>query len=435
MVRKCILVWLSGALMILASAAIAKEKGKSMEWKPPADRPFPILAWLGPYGDIITDPIVADMAKAGFNLWHMQGAYSETETRRALDLGKKHGIGILVRDPSMDCKPNRIPTDASIEKAVDRWKAYPALAGYAIKDEPVWGDFPEIARIRQTLARLDPGRLVYVNLAPSRAGRKRLGGSYPEHVDSFIKTFQPTVLSFDEYPITHHASRIRGQYYSDLEIIRAAALEAKVPFWAFTLSTAHANYPEPTEGHLRFQLYSDLVYGAKGLQYFTYCRPRNKGFKGSLIDRQGNRRDIWNLAAKINGEIQNMGPVLLSLTSTEVFHTDPCPRRTRKFKAHGGLAACSGGPAVLGFFDGPKDQKWLMVVNRKFFESAEMTITFSDDVKSIGELDRTKKGGVVKQVELKNRKFKLPLGAGDGRLFRVNTIRVRPKAPIKIGGE
>ncbi len=74
-----------------------------------------------------------------------------------------------------------------------------------------------------------------------------------------------------------------------------------------------------------------------------------------------------------------------------------------------------------------------MVVNRKFFESAEMTITFSDDVKSIGELDRTKKGGVVKQVELKNREFKFPLGAGDGRLFRIrDPSYTPPRAASKI---
>jgi len=118
-----------------------------------------------------------------------------------------------------------------------------------------------------------------------------------------------------------------------------------------------------------------------------------------------------------------MGPVLLTLKSTEVLHTYPQPRGTRAFKGHGGVKRCSGPPAVLGFFDGPEDQKWLMVVNRNPFESAGLTITFTDDVKSIGELDRTKKGSVVKQVELKNQKLTLPLEAGDGRLFRVNTGR------------
>jgi len=406
----------------MSGDSVCKPLAEGWAWQPPADRPFPILAWLGPPQEIVSDRVVADMAAAGFNLWHMQGQpfYTEATIQKPLELARKYGIGLLVRDTRMIrepwLKPPLFPTDAGIRGAAERWKTEPAVAGYAIQDEPLGSAFEELAAIRKTLARHDPGRLVYVNLFPSYAGRKRLGGSFSEYVDRFIETFKPAVLSYDHYCVFKDS--VRASYYADMEIIRAAALRAQIPFWAFTLSIEHFNYARPTEGHLRFQLYSDLAYGAKGLQCFTYGSVNN--WKHALIDKAGNRSDTWAMAANVNREIQNMGPVLLDLTSTEVLHTAPCPSGTREFKGHGGVAACTGGPAVLGFFENPKGEKWLMVVNRSPFKSADLTISFSDEVASVDEVDRTKRGGVTRPVVMKDRNVTLSMPIGDGRLFRIN---------------
>ncbi len=400
-------------------AAVANEKGEGHKWKPPSDRPFPILAWLGPPASLLIDSAWADMARAGFNLCQPQDFTDSVSNQKALALGKKYGIGLILRDDRIchfkDGDPRKT---ADIEAAVRQWKAEPALAGYSIMDEPSRKDFEELVRIRNTISRLDPNHWAYVNLYGNYASSGQLGTwTYFNHVKSFMKIFQPSVLSYDHYPIV--GKSVRSGYYQNLETIRAAAMKGNVPFWAFTLSLPHYDYPKPTEGHLRFQLYSDLAYGAKGLQYFTYGPAiKNDG----LIDAQGHTTRTYELATKINWEIQRIGPVLLKLKSTEVFHTGPRPRGTKAFKGYGGLTKCSGAPVVLGFFNDPKGHTWLMVVNRNPFKDAELTLTFSDDVKSIEEADRTKNGDTVKQVELKGRELKLPLTAGDGRLYRINTM-------------
>jgi len=360
------------------------------------------------------------MARAGFNLCQPQVFTDPVSNQKALALGKKYGIGLILRDERTTyfTKGNPRKT-AEIEAAVRQWKEEPALAGYAIKDEPSRKDFEELVRIRKTISRLDPNRLAYVNLFPSYASSGQLGTwTYSGHVKSFMRTFQPSVLSYDHYPIV--GKSVRSGYYQNLETIRAAAMKGNVPFWAFTLSLPHYDYPKPTEGHLRFQLYSDLAYGAKGLQYFTYGPAiKNDG----LIDAQGHTTHTYELAMKVNREIHHIGPVLLKLKSTEVLHTVPRPRGTRAFKGYGGLIKCSGAPAVLGFFKDPKGHTWLMVVNRNPFKDVNLTLTFSDDVKSIEVADRSQKGGTIKQVELKGRELQLPLTAGDGCLLRVNTLK------------
>ena len=92
---------------------------------------------------------------------------------------------------------------------------------------------------------------------------------------------------------------------------------------------------------------------------------------------------------------------------------------TKKFEGHGGLLSCSGPPALLGFFDGPNASKYFMIVNRNPAKAAEFTLTFSDEVTSLGEIDRSRNGGPIRPVETTDGKLKLKLTAGDGRLFQL----------------
>lgn len=111
-----------------------------------------------------------------------------------------------------------------------------------------------------------------------------------------------------------------------------------------------------------------------------------------------------------------MGKLLLSLKSTAVFHTGKLPRGTREFKGYGALAKCEGDGAVLGFFDGPKGKKYLMVVNRSPFEPAEVTLIFTGAAKEIVEVDRSKSGKVI-PVKLTSGNLSLKFSEGDGRLL------------------
>jgi hypothetical protein len=386
------------------------------------ERTFPILAWIGPPARLLTDAAWDDMARAGFSLCNTLTFFDSVSNKKALALGEKYGIGIILRDNRYHYSGKPLEK-SGIEKAVLQWMNEPAFAGYSVKDEPGAKDFKELTRIKKIITGIDNSHRVYVNLFPDYASDEQLGKStYLKYVKSFMRKFKPGVLSYDHYCIRIEEERetVGITYYENLEVIRTAAIEAKVPFSAFTLSIPHWSYPVPTEGHIRFQLYSDLVYGAKELQYFTYGSVESiPDFGDALIDSAGNTTATYDLASKINWEIQHMAPVLLDLESTDVFHTSPQPSGTKAFTGHGGLTACSGGPAVLGFFDDSEGQKWLMVVNRNPFAPVLLTLTFAAGIDSVGEVNKTTSGGIVNKVALVNQQLILPLSAGDGRLFRI----------------
>lgn len=416
---------LLGVIFLLSCSGLLAQRIKNNQnlQKSINERPFPILAWHGPGKMLLTDRDWENMALAGFNLCHT--LFLDTElNQKALTLGDKYGIGVLLRDPIINLgeKPQ---AKADIEEAVKQWMKKPGLSGYALKDEPGANAFAELARIKRIISDIDSNHRIYVNLFPDYASAKQLEkATYLKYVKRFMRKFKPDVLSYDYYSITKEEKKeiVRASYYENMEIIRKAAKKAKVPFSAFTLSIPHWDYLTPTEGHIRFQLFSALAYGAKELQYFTYgALPHIPDFPtGGLIDSAGNKTSTYGYASKINWEIQHMGPVLLDLESTEVFHTAPQPKGTKAFAGYGGLDKCSG-EAVLGFVEDSEGQTWLMVVNRNPFGSAVLTLSFSDDVTSVGEFDRTQEGCIVNEVELVNQQLVLPLTAGDGRLFRIDT--------------
>ena len=409
-------LFLFSLFLILVCCATVVNLTEEFNWKTPPDRPFPIMAWDGPPNTLLTDSVFSDMVKAGFNLCENISFSDSASIRKVLKLGKKYGIGMIINDPRIHYYNRLRKKNSEIEDAVRQWKDEPALLGYSIKDEPNSEDFPDITLIKNTLTRVDPGKLFYVNLFPNYASEKQLGAeTYQEHVDKFIKTFKPRVLSFDHYSIIKN--RVREGYYQNLEIIRDAAHRINRPFWAFTLSTPHYDYPVPTEGHIRFQLYSNLAYGAKGLQYFTYGPAMDNN---GLIDNRGNKTKTYDYARTINREIQNMGPVLLGLESKEVFHTAPVPKGTKKFEGYEKLISCTGDPAVLGFFTDNESHNYIMVVNRSPFETAEIKLKFSGNVYSVEEVDKFRKGGQLNSVELIKNELNLYLLAGDGRLFMIS---------------
>lgn len=396
---------------------------------------FPIMAWWGPPASIVNDTVLQGMADAGFTA--SLTFASREENLHMLSLAHKYGLKLSIYDSRINPKE---AVDSAALKRIDSvvmdYKDSAALLGYHIIDEPSAALFANIAAIKSRLNEKDPDHLAYVNLLPTYASTAQLGsGSYQEHVDDYMRTVRPQMLSYDNYCIT--TGGLRSDYYENLEIIRRAALANKVPFWAFTLSTPHWSFPMPTEGHIRFQLYSDLVYGAKGLQYFTYGLPPSDEtitFFLAPINPDGSKTPLWAMTQHVNHEILNLAPILKKLTSLNVYHSSPLPQGTHALPADYLINTVSGGSLVVGDFKDPSDVPYLMLVNRDYTNSATMLL--SGTIDSMVEISKTT--GLELQVLVKdaNHHFTLQFGAGEGRLFRIisTDTSIEPALPnIALG--
>ena len=281
---------------------------------------IPILAWYSIPPEQTTLERYIELKESGisYNLSFFNDAASMS---RALDTAQKAGIKMIAYCPELK---------TATEKTVRQFMNHPAIAGYMLRDEPNRSDFPELAEWAKKIRQTDDNHFCYLNLFPNYATEEQLGTkTYKEHVDLFIREVPVQFISFDHYPVL--GDSLRANWYENLEIIAAAAEKAGKPFWAFALSVAHGKYPIPTLAQLRLQVFSDLAYGAQGIEYFTYWTPYDTAWKfnNGPITLEGKRTVVYDRIRDVNKEIENLSHVFLGAKVISIAHTGIIPQGTR----------------------------------------------------------------------------------------------------------
>lgn len=337
---------------------------------------FLISYWWGPPA---TDQSMALIADANFNL-----AVCE-EGRAALDLAQKHGLKVLINDPRITAKrANDAGFAEGLATVVQDYSDHPALWGYFITDEPSASQFENLAAIHRELLKHDASRVPFINLFPTYASPQQLGtDTYEQHVDAFMRTVKPKVLSYDHYALMQNG--IRPDYFENLEIIRRAGLKYNTPFVYVLLSVPHFSYRDPSESDLRWQINTALAYGAQGIVYFTYVSPpETKDFEGwgeAIVTGDGKPTPRYEQVKRINAEVRTLGKVLTTLTSTAVYHTEPVPQGATGLPATDLVSSVTGGELVVGHFRNAQGRRYILFANRNPQADVEVSITFSCELK------------------------------------------------------
>jgi len=277
---------------------------------------IPILAWCGVQEHTVER--YRELKECGID--YNFTSHSNVENMAlAMDTANTTGVKILLHCPELETET---------EKVVNRFKEHPALAGYHLKDEP-WGtDFSYLDNLARKIQAVDNRHFCYVNLFPNYVSSDALlpATTYREHVQLFLQEVPVQFLSFDHYPISANNSGVHSlnnKWYENLEIISDEARKAEKPFWAFAATTSFWTIPIPTLIDLRIQVYSNLAYGAQGIQYFTYWTPPPsypEGFHDGPIDHTGQKTPTWYIVQQMNKEIKALSKVFLGAKVIKVEH-------------------------------------------------------------------------------------------------------------------
>ncbi len=293
-------------------------------WSPAAGKPgtavsrfrqdrFAIGAfWLTFPDDERLDARFREIAEANFTLvFGPVGGFTASNAAKHIKLCQKHDLRAIVL-----CRG--VPD----EQLPDG----PACWGYRLWDEPNAKMFDQLAVRVNKLRQVRPGRLGYINLYPNYANDRQLGAAgYEEYVQRFLKTVDVDVLSMDHYPPFKPKTDGRRRYCQNLETMRKHSVSKRIPFWNYFNTAPFGPHTDPTEAQIRWQVYTSIAYGAKGVAYFTYGTPDTFEFpKGSaILQRDGSRTRHWYQARRINARIKKLGPTLMQLRSTGVYRVKP----------------------------------------------------------------------------------------------------------------
>ena len=328
--------------------------------------PFPIMAW--DYAD--DEPTLRAMAECGVNSVAFVPEH-------ALDLCHRLGLKAIVFHPRLTPPRwnDRFQSRSALEELPELVKHvndHPAVMGYHLKDEPGVDQYAELGKAVEAVRRLAPGKWPYVNLLPG------MGRDYDVYLEEFVKQCNPTVLSYDNYPLTQDGGFSYG-YWANIAQVRNAAVRHGLPFWTIMLTAAHWNYAEPTPVTLRLQAYGALAYGARGIAYYKFISrelpildaPDLGNWRGAPLDEFGARTQAWGWVQNLNRGVQKLGPTLLKLRSDVAYHVGEPPEQNRGIGEDTLVAKMGAGDAfVIGDFTHEEDgSRWVMIVNKHLTNS------------------------------------------------------------------
>ncbi len=362
------------------------------KYENPTGKEFPIMAWYSVPGGKATKERFQELRAAGFNL-SMHPSEDEEALGKTLDLALGTGVKLMASHYKDFCG-NPAPT-------VKKYRKHKALGGWFLKDEPQMQEFASLAEAARKVRAVDDSHILYLNLFPYVYDHSRPdveipcfgANSYDEYVQKFIDSVKLGMISYDFYPVITNGDwlHLKPEYYHSLEVISAKATKAGVPFWAFSLATCHNtnvdHYPVATREQIRLQIFSDLAYGAQGIQYFTYWNPFNADFEYSNAPiTDGKRTEVYDIISDINHEVQRLSWVFLGAKMHDVSHTgDSIAWRVKRLGTlppQFSEVSTTGSDIVVSQFTNGK-RRFLMVLSADIVNRQKVTVKAADGVKRI----------------------------------------------------
>lgn len=332
---------------------------------------FAILPWSWVPADA---EVLAGIRDCGFNL----AGFVAPE---ALDAVQAAGLKAIVSgaDTHVGDAEAALPAaeiQRRVQALVNRTGAHPATFGYYLRDEPSAAVYTGLGTWAAAYAQAAPQALSYINLFPNYASPAQLGAAtYEEYLQRFVATVKPRFVSYDHYALMDDGS-LRDGYFQNLEAVRRVALKENLPFWNIVLANAHFHYAEPSPAGFRFQLYTTLAYGGRGISYFTYITPDVGNYRLAPLDPFGHRTPTWDMLRQVNLQLRRLAPTYLRLTSLNVFHHGQVPAGCSDSSSSLLLTHLEGGNLVVGEFREAEGRDAVLVVNKDLARSTAFNLEF-----------------------------------------------------------
>lgn len=367
---------------------------------------FVISFWVDPPADEYMDRHYADIAAANFTMVIGGfGARTPEMVQKQIKLCEKYGLKVLVN--TLGLPPAKLPQSSAV------W-------GYTLRDEPNVKDFPGLREKVDSIRDARPGRLSYINLYPNYANERQLGTkTYDEHVRRFVEEVGVDVLSMDHYPMMKPDADRRSAYCSNLEVMRKYSLQHDIPFWNFFNTMPFGPHYDPTEAQIRWQIYTSIAYGAKGVMYFCYWTPRGGEFPkgGAVITAEGRKTRHYEQAKRINFGVKNLGPTLMKLTSTGSYRVKP-DDDPEEVLVDTPIKSLTKGDYLVGAFEHADGRLAILLNNYSFAYTAWPTVEFDIPVDQVREVCK-ETGREIPIIDDSPdiEGLQISLDSGEGRLF------------------
>ena len=226
-------------------------------------------------------------------------------------------------------------------------------------------------------------------------------------------------LCYDHYPFPYNGGD--PDMFYNLNLFREIGLKYDVDTAFYIQSIGEGgNFRRTNGGEIRYHTSAGLAYGLKSMTYFTwwttgFCDPKDY----AIISPYGEKTDIYDDVASINGQILKVGPVLARLDALEVYHTGGNET---------GVTRCD--PADVPLYAKPKarygviislmtdretGRDYIMLVNKNYKKEAVYEFELTDAITHLYNLN----GGTYEELDISSGKVTFTFEPGGFYLLAV----------------
>lgn len=412
---------------------------------------MPIAGFYGPFNpkasydgnavpNYLTEDVYQALSEAGVNLIAQAYISGDDNKLKALDLGEKYGIGLLVSDdilsnPSMADQMS----DVELAERLVKWSGHPAYCGIHVTDEPgsevfysqggnggMMEDYADLCkRLTEKLGTFNSTNLI-------RCYSSTVKSAYELYLQQFFETCSPTVLSYDYYPFCGDTRGTEDLYFWNLAIVREYAQKYNVPFWNYIQTgywdaSSKEEYEKycPTEEQFAWSINTSLAFGVQGFVYFPLIQPDESMFSktdgnwnfetSGLLGIVQNKTRYYYYAQNISKQVAAIDEVLMNSVNKGILAVGTAKKdcgdaRDAVIKGNSWRELASvDGDTMAGCFN-YQGKTALYVVNYDTEYAQKINLTFHDSYKM-----QMIQNGEKKLIKAEN--LTLDMKAGEGVLL------------------
>ncbi len=338
-----------------------------------------------------------------------------------LDIADIVGEDNLRGDPYIMPPPINDQQLQDIENAVNRHIDDPLLIGYYLCDEPFPTGFQNIAKVIKKIREIDPERPCLVNLWPYFPADDETDYEIGDdaYVETFLQTTKAEILCYDRYIFYNEGYDEQDYYFDQIERIRKFSLLYNLPFYNIIqgvgtngTSVEYLDWRTPDENEMRWLVYTTLTYGAHGIIWFHW--DHEWGVTGNPCGPQ-----VYPQIQRLNAEINKIGPIMVKLKTTLVYHTDrenyiesiPLLKR---------MVPPQNSTLIVGFFkDKDGFENYFMLMNKDYKHEVNGEVKFDSTLSKLKvfNIETGAWEDVPFQNSLSGSSFNIHLRKGGGKLF------------------
>ncbi|MBE6688741.1 MAG: hypothetical protein E7588_05635 [Ruminococcaceae bacterium] len=281
----------------------------------------------------VDDNYLKTFGECGFD-WvvvNPSNAYGDVRDR-IMDFCDKNGIEVYLDD-------RKTYND---KEALKEYEYHECYTGSYLSDEPGSDYMPELSK--KTNAYLEEtGRHPHVNLLPmyANAAQLKYGADvaaieyydpdpdlYYKHVSTWAGLSKAKYMSVDIYPLNCNPDMkyaTYGNYIENINIFGRVAREYNKEFVAYIQCYGWCRTKRDADvDSLRFQVYSMLSFGCKGIVFWSYGA-ESSYTQWALVDHEGNPRPVYRDTKQVIGEIRKISDVYCTYKNIGAFNVNYDP--------------------------------------------------------------------------------------------------------------